>query len=808
MKNETIFKSLCNDYRIAVRAVRDDIIRIQIDKGALHTQAPSVLVKEDILSGAASLQERTEDKAYIFDTAKVSVHVDRRSGFICVKNRSSNEFYLQNLSVTMTEYMLMRYVTEGDEQIVERVKTVDGERNFIKNLKQVPDHKSYRAKVHFAFADNEGIYGFGQAEEGIYDYRGKHQYLYQHNMRIPMPVFYSDRGYGIFFDCCSLMTFRDDCEGSYLLMDAVPTVDFYILLGDDPDGVIDGVRYLTGKAAMLPKWAFGYVQSKEQYYSAKELADVVKRYRECGVGIDCVVQDWNSWEPGNWGEKILDRENFGDAKEQLSKIREMNAHAMISVWPNMNYGGKNHTQFAEAGFLLNDLATYNAFSEEARAMYFAQAKEGLMDQGFEAWWCDSTEPFSGPDWNGEEKREAWERFALVGEEHKKFLPQEYANIYALMHAKGIYENQRKVREDIRVMNLTRSGYLSGQQYGAMLWSGDICATYESMKTQITEGLNMSLSGYPYWTLDIGGFFVVNRNWRARGCRCSEDSTMKWFWRGGYEEGIEDLGFRELYVRFIELGVFLPMMRSHGTDAPREIWNFGEKGTSFYDAIEKQIALRYSLMPYIYSLAGMVRLKNDTMMRSLLFDFSQDKRARKICDEFMFGRSLLVCPVTEALYYEAGSRPVDRNKVKKCYLPGQCDWYLFETGERYEGGKEYEIAAPLDHIPVFVRGGSIIPMKPGMQYCSDCKDKPIELHVYPGADAKFTLYEDEENNYNYENGAYSLIDLKWRDKERVFNIAVRQGAYEGMPMERDFILKLQGEKPVRVSYSGQEISISF
>ena len=404
------------------------------------------------------------------------------------------------------------------------------------------------------------------------------------------------------------------------------------------------------------------------------------------------------------------------------------------------------------------------------------------------------------------KREPWERFCLVGGEHKKYLPQEKANAYALLHAKGIFENQRKETERIRVLNLTRSGYASGQKYAAMLWSGDTYASYETLKKQITEGLNMGLSGYPYWTLDIGAFFTVGEKWQNRGCGCNEDPTKKWFWQGEYDEGVHDKAYCELYVRWLQLGTFLPMFRSHGTDTPREIWNFGGRGEPFYDAIERFIRLRYRLMPYIYSMAGMVRLHNETMMRSLLFDFSFDKCAREIHDEFLFGRSLLICPVTEAMYYAPGKRPLEKEKYRTCYLPSGTDWYDYFTGEKYYGGQEYRVRAEIDRIPVFVRAGSILPMKEGMQYASDKEDAPVELHLYPGADADYTLYEDAGNDYAYEAGGYSLIPIKWQQAGRTLQIGKREGRFETMQAERDFILFLLEKEVARVHYAGEALTV--
>ncbi len=674
---------------------------------------------------------------------------------------------------------VMRYTTGGEPPIINRVKTVDGERNFIQNLKQVADHQAYKGRLHFRWKPEEGIYGLGQAEEGIYNYRGHDQYLYQHNMRIPMPVFLSDQGYGMLFDCGGLMTFHDGADDSYLFFDTISQMDYYFIAKKTPDEIIRTIRSLTGRAAMLPKWAFGYIQSKEQYYTAKELADVVRTYRELGVPLDCVVQDWNTWDPGNWGEKLVDKSRYGDLKERMEEIHGMHAHSMVSVWPNMNTGGKNHTELFQAGHLLHDYATYDAFSEEAREMYWQQAKQELFDGGFDSWWCDSTEPFSGPDWGGTMKREPWERYMLVGNEHKKYLPAEQANLFALMHAKGIYENQRKDREDIRVLNLTRSGYVSGQKYGAVLWSGDTYASWDTLKKQIAEGLNMGLSGYPYWTLDIGGFFTVGSKWQNRGCGCNTDPTPKWFWQGDYNEGVSDLGYRELYVRWLEMGTFLPMFRSHGTDTPREIWNFGKKGEPFYDAIEKYIRLRYDLMPYIYSLAGDVYRNHGTMMRSLLFDYTADAQARKMDQEFMFGKSLLVCPVTEPMYYGKENQELEAEKVWTCYLPAGDDWYHYWTDRKYEGGQFVTVDAPLDEMPVFVKAGSIIPMKKGLTYADEKNENPLEIHVYPGKDAAFTLYEDEGNNYRYEEGKYALTEFTWEDAKRKLTIGDTTGGFDGM-----------------------------
>ncbi|MBR0367554.1 MAG: DUF5110 domain-containing protein [Clostridia bacterium] len=698
----------------------------------------------------------------------LSAAVSPDTGFITWSRTDTGETLLREAGHALTAQTVIRYTTGGEAPVVERVKTVDGERNFIKNLSPVADRVDCRAKLCFDFAPDEGVYGLGQGEEGVWNWRHQNQYLYQHNMRIPMPFFLSDRGYGVLVDCGSLMTFQDDINGCYLFLDAVPQLDYYVITGDSFDAVIAGLRRLTGRAALLPKWAFGYIQSKERYRTAAELSEVVRRYRALGVPLDGVVQDWHTWIEDHWGEKRVDRARYGDLRARMDDIHALHAHAMVSVWPNMNTGTADWEEFNRAGWLLNDLSTYDAFNPEARAMYWRQAKAELFDGGFDGWWCDSTEPFSGPDWNGEQKREPWERFALVGGEHKKFLDPEQANLYAVAHAKGIYENQRRDAPEKRVLNLTRSGYVSSQRYGAVLWSGDIAAKWSVMKSQIAEALNMAASGYPWWTLDIGGFFVVKENWRARGCGCGGDPSPKWFWQGDFENGIDDPGYRELYVRWLQFGCFLPMFRSHGTDTPREIWHFGKPGDPFYDAVAATIRLRYRLMPYIYAVAGRVWYGDGMMLRPLLFDFPKDARAVATATEYMFGPSILVCPVTEPMAYGPGGAALEREKRWTVYLPGGCDWVDFWDDARYHGGQEVTVDAPLDRVPLFVRAGAIIPMAEGLQYADQKPEGPMELRVYPGADADFDLYEDAGDGYGYERGEYTITRLHWDDAARTLS----------------------------------------
>jgi len=780
-----------NSNLIKLESMGDNIIRVVYTTRDAFDDNSSIGIAHNKLQG---LEAQPEGDCFIADAGRLKVKVNPDNLNMQWNSKNGRLFDIPAAKLARTP--VISYTTGDEAPIIKRVKTVDGERNFVENLKPVEDHEAYRCKIFFNWADDEAIHGLGQAEEGIFNLRGKVQYLYQHNMRIPIPFFISDKGYGVLIDCGCLMTFNDDERGSYVFLKCVEQLDFYVIYGDSFDEIIAGFRQLTGKAAMLPKWAFGYVQSKEKYSSAEELVQVAKKYRELNIPIDCVVQDWKTWEGDSWGCKVLDQSRYPDQYNFSEKLKELNVHSMVSVWPNMNSGTPDYDELMAAGKMLNDLATYDAFDEQARKIYWNQAKKGLYDKGFESWWCDSTEPFSGPDWNGEELREPWERFEIVGKEHEKFLGQERANLYATYHAKGMFENQRADFADKRVLNLTRSGYAGIQKYGTMLWSGDISARWDVLRKQIVEALNMASSGMPYWTFDIGGFFVVHENWQARGCDCNNDDSPKWFWHGDYENGIADDGYKELYVRWLQMGLFLPMFRSHGTDTPREIWNFGKAGEKYYDAIAYTIKLRYRLMPYIYSLAGQVNALDRQMIEPLYFQFSADKEAKSCDSQFMLGKELLICPVTE-----------ENADTWNCYLPSGCDWYDFETGAKYQGGQWLNKKIDLISIPVFVKAGSIIPMEAALDYATQKVSTSMEIRIYEGADGAFTFYEDAGDGYDYENGASNLIEMKWNDAKKELTIASSKFNFDGGITGRKCVASL-GDTKKEFTYDGNEITINF
>jgi alpha-D-xyloside xylohydrolase len=442
----------------------------------------------------------------------------------------------------------------------------------------------------------------------------------------------------------------------------------------------------------------------------------------------------------------------------------------------MNPGGDNWREMREQGYLLGNQGTYDAFNEKARALYWKQANEGLFSYGIDAWWCDCTEPFQA-DWTGAFKPEPEERLRINTEEAKRYLDPAYINAYSLLHSQGIYEGQRGTGTDKRVVNLTRSAYIGQQRYGTITWSGDVSATWDTLHRQIADGLNFCATGLPYWTTDIGAFFVKN-------------DPKLWFWNGSFDLGVKDMGYRELYVRWFQYGTFLPMFRTHGTDTPREVWHFGEPGEMFYDALVKFLRLRYRLMPYIYSLGGMVTHEDYTMMRALPFDFRCDPDTYDIDDQFMLGSALLVNPVTQPMYYAAASTPLNGvSKSRSVYLPKSADWYDFWTGKHYTGGQTIVADAALDTMPLFVRAGSIVPLGPDIQHTGEGSDTSLELHIYPGQDGHFTLYEDEGDGYNYERGLFARIPIEWDDQSRQLIIGSREGSYPGMPVSREFRIVL-------------------
>jgi len=664
-----------------------------------------------------------------------------------------------------------RFVVEG-EPIIKKKKTANGEVSYIDNGSEVFYRKAFSVEIEFEIGEVELLMGLGQYEDGNLDYRNKMEYLYESNMRIAIPLLMTTGKYAIYIDSESNMIFSNEKNRVIFNIDTADSLSYYIIMGDSIDEILAGYHQITGRPSMLPRWVFGYIQSKERYNDSSELTETVKRFRKEGIPIDCIVQDWYTWDEGLWGEKIFDKSRYPDMKKTLQEIHDDNAKLMVSIWPNMSPDSLNYAEFRKNGMLMDNSNLYDAFSPKARELYFDQTSREIMESDCDALWCDNAEPFSDADWNGQKKRDEFSRYKLVVDSSKQSMPWEKLNAYGLYHAKGIYENWRKRYPKKRVVNLTRSGYAGCQSFGTILWSGDISANWTTLKRQITEGLKMGLSGMPYWTLDIGGFFVVKDKYENRGCNNTSFEPL-WFWNGDYNEGVKDLGYQELYTRWLQFGTFLPVFRSHGTDTPREPWNFEQP---FRDVITSFIRLRYRLLPYIYSLAAMAHFDSYTMMRSFTFDFAEDDTACGIEDEYMFGPALLIAPVTEAMYYLSDNRPINAKRVKQVYLPAGCNWYDFWDNGIHAGGQYIEVPVTIDRIPIFVKAGSIIPTSKELQYADENNGDIEELLVYPGADGEFILYNDEGNGYGFENGEYSRIRLAYDDSLQKLSVGEGNGRY--------------------------------
>jgi alpha-D-xyloside xylohydrolase len=791
--------------RMKLTVYRPDIIQVRYTLADAFSTKQSLMIEAHPQAPTDFAVEETPS-SLLFSTAKLQVRINKKTGAFTYLDSSGQLLTKEPDSggKTLVPIDVVKPVFDNSAPI-QTSQGADGIRAAAEPVKRVIDRQAYHTKLEFQWAEDEALYGLGSHEEGVMNLRGTHQYLYQQNMKAVIPVLVSTRGYGIVLDSYSLITFHDDMYGSYLWTDVDDELDYYVVYGPEFDQIIQSVRHLTGRAPLLPKWAYGYVQSKERYTSQDELIAVVQEYRQRRLPLDCIVLDWKSWPGELWGQKTLDPSRFPDPDRLIQELHRLNARLMVSVWPNMFPGGDNWLEMRDNGCLLGDQTTYNAFLDKARELYWKQANEGLFVHGIDAWWCDCTEPFQA-DWKDPVKPEPEERLRINVEEAKEYLDPEYINAYSLLHSKGIYEGQRRVTSDKRVLNLTRSAYPGQQRYSTITWSGDTSARCETLRRQIPSGLNFCATGSPYWTSDIGAFFVKNR-------------SEYWFWSGEHEQGVNDLGYQELYVRWFQYATFLPMFRSHGTDTPREVWRFGEPGNMMYDSLVKFLRLRYRLIPYIYSLAGRVTHEDYTMLRALPLDFRCDPATHHIADQFMFGPAFLVNPVTQPMYYAAESTQLNGvSKSRSVYLPKGADWYDFWTGQRHAGGQTICADAALDIIPLYVRSGSIVPMGPNITYADEQPNAPLDLRIYPGQSGSFTLYDDEGDNYNYEQGHFAMIRLSWDETRRRLTLHNRQGHYPGMPISRVFRIVI-GDSPYNhlsseaasartVLYEGHEISIDL
>jgi len=722
---------------------------------------------------------------------------------------TTGDAVLQETGHSLEPVETFKYTIDGDPDI--RYKhTANGDVAYIANAHQVSGGTAFRGHLRFHISEDEHLYGLGQHDNGIYDYRGHKEYLFQTNMKISIPFLLSSKKYGLLLDTESALIFSEQNGEMRFDLETVRELSYYVITGNCFDDIIAALRRLTGTAPMLPRWAFGYLQSRERYQSSDDLLATAKQFKDLQIPIDCLIQDWHTWKDGLWGDKHADPARYPDIQALTDALHESHIRLLISIWPNMFPGGGDYAEFVQQGLMLPNAIVYDAYDAAARTLYWKQCDKGWFQMGIDGFWCDNAEPFSDTDWSGEVKNPDSLRYQLVVADSQKSMDWTRINTYGLYHARGIYENWRRTNSTKRVVNLTRSTYASGQKYGVIAWSGDISAKWSVLKNQITEGIKYCMSGAPYWTLDIGGFFTVKDKTENRGCNQAGNPAKLWFWDGDYNDGVHDLGYRELYVRWLQYAVFLPVFRAHGTDTPREPWHFGTPGDMFYDTILAFIRLRYRLLPYTYSLAASVTFRQDTILRSLLFDFPQDPNAATLTGSFMFGRALLVCPVTEPMYYGPDSTPLPpAEKTWPVYLPQPSLWYDYWTHKAYPGGQTVQCSAPITQIPVFVKAGSILPLSDPLSYADERQGAVSVIEVYDGADGAFTLYTDAGDGYGYETGAYSMIPLAYRCQEKTLTFGRAAGEY---PYQREFQVRLitDGQvSPVHtVQYQGTELAVSL
>lgn len=677
-----------------------------------------------------------------------------------------------------------------------------------------------QARQTFTLDKDEAIYGLGTIQNGKMNRRGEKKRMEQSNLEDFQNVLQSIKGYGIYWENYSPTLFEDNAEGMTFDAEVGNGVDYYFMYGNNADGVIAQMRYLSGDVPMFPLWTYGFWQSKERYKSAAETEGIVDQYRALNVPLDGIIQDWQYWGSNYlWNAMDFLAEDFSNGKQMIQNVHRKHAHFMISIWASFGPMTQQYRELNEKGLLMpfetwpqsgishiwppvmkypSGVKVYDAFHPEARAIYWKYLKT-LYDYGTDAWWMDSTDPdFFNP-------RESDYAHKVYGGTWRS-----QRNAFPLETVRGIYQAQRKDYGQKRVFIMTRSSYAGQQHYGSNMWSGDVNSSWDMLRKQVPAGLSYSLTGNPNFNTDIGGFFCGSYNTKGSGSAPRNPQ------------------FQELYVRWMQYGLFCPVFRSHGADAPREIWQFGKKGEPVYDAIEKQIRLRYRLIPYLYSTAWQVTSNNDSYMRPLFSDFAADKKVWNITDEFLFGRSILAAPIVKAQYTEekiirtdamtgwnrqnatdgsaAGAIDFTATKTTTKYLPKGAAWYDFWTNKQYKGGQDVTLETTLDRVPMFVRAGSILPLGPEMQYVGEKAWDNLEMRVYPGANGRFTLYEDEGDNYNYEKGQYATITFQWNDKARTLTIGARKGSYPGMLTKRQFTIVTPDGKQQSVNYDGHQTQV--
>lgn len=649
-------------------------------------------------------------------------------------------------------------------------------------------NEAYQLKQVFALDDDEQIYGLGQIQNGKLSMRGLSTTMIQDNRSVYIPYFYSSKRYALYWDNYSPTTFSDNDEGTSFVSTG-QAIDYYVLVGDNADDVLRSWRHLTGGTQLPPLWNFGLYQSKQRYQSTQEVIDVVKRYRQLRVPLDCVVQDWQYWGDDNhWNAMEFLNPNYSDYQRMIDEVHGMNAKLMISVWANFGPQTNQYKEFRQAGRLIpiqsypTTVATrpYDVYDANTRDRYWNYLYQGLMNKGIDALWLDSSEP-------DDFSNKTTDYDYVTGYHGRTF--RSLRNTFPLCHVEGVYDHHRaeKGLADKRVSILTRSAFAGMQRTGAFVWSADITSSWQTLAAQIPAACNLSVSGLPYWNSDTGAFFI-----------------------GSYSGGVSNADWRALYTRWTQFSCFCPMMRFHGDQTPREIWQFGaqDDAQGDFNNILRYIRLRYRLLPYLYSTAHQVVANDETFMRSMPVAFEDDSECVNAIHQYMLGRTFLVAPVVTG---GAAGRNV--------YLPANGTWYDFWTGKRHEGHQTIYRSTPQDIMPLYIPAGSILPWGPEVQYSTEKSWDNLEIRVYAGADGQFTLYEDEFDGYGYQQGAFSEIPFTWNETTQTLTIGQRRGEFTGMLKQRTFrIVRVSSQKGMgdqsstiydhTVTYNGSAISIQL
>jgi alpha-D-xyloside xylohydrolase len=643
----------------------------------------------------------------------------------------------------------------------------------------VNGEQTYHAEDFFSiYGSHEGLYGLGQHQAGVWNYRGESVDIVQDNSNISIPLLVSSKGYGVFWNNESRSRFNNRFANYlYVSSEVADAVDYYFFYGPELDKIVADYRDLTGQAPLFGKWAYGFWQCKNRYKSQEEILAVAKKYRDLHIPADNIVQDWFWWN--RKGEFVFNK-NYPDPKAMVDQLHADHFHLMISIWPFFEPGSANYDymdkqgwfvdkfKFAKPPYHTDAMAVYDATNPEARRFYWDQVNKALFSIGLDAWWMDTTEP----------ETEGQEENILLGHKLYAGSGNRYVNDFPLLDTGAVYNGQREASDQKRVFILSRSAFAGSQRNAVTAWSGDIVSDWLTFRRQVPAGLNFALSGIPYWTTDIGGFVFGSPS---------------------------DAPFRELFTRWFEWGVFNPIFRVHGTRGNpdgNELWSYGPEAQKTLVAYDK---LRYRLLPYTYSLAWMTTSESYTPMRPLVMDFRTDPAATNIGDQFMYGPAFLVNPVTQA-----GAT------AREIYLPAG-KWHDFWSGALIEGAKTITASAPIDRIPLYVRAGSVVPMGPEIEWSTEKPADPLEIRVYRGADGNFTLYEDQNDTYNYEKGVYATIPFHWDDASRTLTIRDRKGKFPGMLANRTFRIVFVREKhgagiepeqnPDRVVvYAGKQITV--